>query len=121
MDMLLKGHVANTSGFNLDFLEINESGRQEHKFVSHAYFSKHRSQGRHLSDPDEVKYKNSRSPFTDTVGLYFGGFKTNQDERLKNFSRKHIQELPNRRVIYKYNFSYMRLIFSLFYSLILDK
>ena len=43
-----------------------------------------------INDPDEVKYKNSRSPFTDTVGLYFGGFKSDQDERLKSFSRKFI-------------------------------
>ena len=87
---------------NLDFLEI-VGGRFKPKFAAQAFFSKHRSQV-HIKNeyPDEVKINNSMSPFTETVGLYFGGYRTDLDqENWKTFHTNYIQPLKHRRVIYK--------------------
>lgn len=101
--ILRRGSVPRSTAFGLDFLGI-ENGRYVTKFCSQAFFSKHRTQGKHIDDPDEVKIKNSRSPFTETVGMYFGGYVPNniKGEEWKNSCfRRHNQDLRSRRVTYK--------------------
>ena len=102
-NILRWGSAPRSTAFGLDFFSM-ENGRYKTKFCASAFFSKHRTQGRHTGDPDEVKIKNSRSPFTETVGLYFGGYVPNdtKGEEWKNkFYRNHYQDLTNRRVTYK--------------------
>ena len=50
-------------------------------YCGQAYFSKHLSQLKIKDHPDEVKIGNSMSPFTETVGLYFGGFEKIYEEK----------------------------------------
>lgn len=100
--ILKNGSMPRSTAFNLDFLEIVD-GRYKPKFAAQAFFSKHLSQV-HIKNeyPDEVKINNSRSPFTETVGLYFGGYRNDLDqENWKAFHTNYIQPLKHRRVIYK--------------------
>ena len=103
LQILRKGSVPRSSAFGLDFLS-KSSGRYETKYTAQAFFSKHRTQSKHLSDPDEVRIKNSMSPFTETVGLYFGGYvpiNIPGEEWKNNYFVTHYQDLPSRRVAYK--------------------